>query len=162
MRCLLKLSLAIMAAVSAGAPQVGAATYLPLNRQRIVPLAGGEVWRRLHDFLQDQGFAVTSESRTEGVIDAARATTGRAGFTGFAQCSPHLFWRTAQAKITLTIQLKAADDGTRVLVNTGFLEQGRPGRKGVPSLSCTSNGVLETAVLGVAAGQPMESAVVPQ
>ena len=139
----------------------GAATYLPVNHERVVPLASSEVWRR-HEFLQDQGFAVTSQAQAAGVMDASRSTSGRAGFTGFAQCDAHLFWRTAQAKITLTVQVKPVEEGTRVIVNTGFLELGRAGRKGAPSLPCTSNGVLETAVLGVASGQPMESAVAPQ
>ena len=154
---------AVVVAVFATPPSMrAAAIYLPVNHERVVPLASAEVWRRLHDFLQAQGFAVTSQAREAGVIDASRATAGRSGFAGFAQCGAHLFWRTAQAKIAITIQVKPLDDETRVIVNAAFLELGRPGRKGTPSLPCASNGVLEAAVLNVASGQPMESAIVPQ
>ncbi len=135
--------------------------YLPVNHQRVVPLPSQEVWRRVHDFLQDQGVSVVREDRAGGVIDARRSTPGRSALSGLAECSPKLFFKTDRAVLELTVLVRPVDDGTRVTVNAAFLELGRPGRRGTPGHACTSNGVLEAAVLDIASGQPMESAVVP-
>ena len=153
------LAFALAAAGAAGAETPG---YLSINHQRIVAASTGDVWTRLHDFLRDEGFAVTAESYAGGSIDAVRATPGKAGFGRFAICAPRLFWRTAQARLELTILLAPQPDGTRVKADAAFLDVGHPNRRGRPSFTCTSTGVLETAVLDVAGGQPMEAAVIPR
>ena len=151
--------LAVLAAVLCGGAAPG---YLPVNHQAVVAAPSPEVWRRVHDFLQDQGVAVVREDGPGGAIDARRSTPGRSGLTGIAACSPHLFFRTERAVLDLTVLVKPVEDGTRVTVNAAFLELGRPGRRGTPGHACTSTGVLEQAVLDVASGQPMEGAVVPR
>ncbi len=153
-----------LAAASVVAAPCGAATpgYLPVNHQAVVASPSLEVWRRVHDFLQDQGVAVVREDRLGGVIDARRATPGRAALTGVAECSPHLFFRTDHSLLDLTVVIKPVEDGAKITVNAAFLEVGRAGRRGALSHACTSTGVLEAALLGVASGQPMESAMVPR
>ena len=148
---------------SAGGPaRAEAPGYLPVNHQRVAPRPPAEVWDRVHAFLQDEGFAVTSENVRDGIIDASRASPGRAGLTGLADCNAHLFFRTAQVRTELTILIKPAYDGTKVTVNTAYFEVGKTTRKGARSFSCTGDGGLENAVLDAASGQPMEAAVIPR
>ena len=62
----------------------------------------------------------------------------------------------------LTILVKPGPDGARVTANAAFSQTLRSRRAGALTVACNSNGVLESAVLNVASGQPMEAAVVPQ
>lgn len=146
-------------AVSAEASEPG---YLPLNHQRIVPYAPADVWRRLHDFFEDQGIAVTSEDLKAGLIEASRTTKGRDSLHGLAECPQHMFWSPQSLETQLTVHVRPSDEGgTKVTADARFLEIGRPTKKGIPTFACVSTGVLEAAVLNVASGQPMQSAVVP-
>jgi len=145
-------------ATSTFAADVG---YAPVNRQRLVPLSPSEVWGRVHDFLQDQGFDVIKEDQTAGLIDTRRQTPRKGGLAHIADCPSKLFWATQHEVTDLSILIKPAPGGSRVTVNTGFFRAGKPGQKGLPELTCVSTGVLEAAILDVADGQPMEAAVIP-
>jgi hypothetical protein len=143
--------------------QAADVAFMPINHQRIVPSAtAGDVWRRMHDFLQDQGYAVTREDLVAGTIDAQRSIQGQGSFRGLAQCPSKLFWHPQREVTNLTVLIKPATEGVKVTANAAFVQAEPTKKKGALSLSCTSTGVLERAVLDVAAGQPMESAVVPQ
>jgi hypothetical protein len=135
--------------------------YAPINRQRIVSLTPPEVWGRVHDFLQDQGFDVVREDQAVGLIESRRMTPKKGGLAHIADCPSKLFWATGHEVTDLNIVIKPASGGSRVTVNAAFLRAGKPGGKGLPELACVSQGVLEAAVLDVAAGQPMEAAVIP-
>jgi hypothetical protein len=152
----------LLAAVLIALPAYGADVgFIPINHSRFSPLPPTEVWTRLHDFLQNQGFDVTKEDQAGGIIESRRQTGKSGGLKSFADCPSKLFWSPKHEVIDLNIILKPATDGTRVIVKAAFLQAGAPGKKGVPSLACVSQGVLEAAVLEVAAGQPMEAAVIP-
>jgi hypothetical protein len=154
----LALTAVALVAVPALAADVG---YMQVNRQRIVPLAPADVWGRVHDFLQDQGFDVVREDKASGLIESRRMTPKKGALARFADCPSKLFW-SAQHEVTdLNIIIKPASDGSRVTVNAAFFQAGKAGKKGTPDLSCVSQGVLEAAVLDVASGQPMEAAVIP-
>ena len=138
--------------------------YTAVNHQRVVPLAAEDVWRRLHAFLQDQGIAVVSEDVAAGTIDARQASSGRGLLASYADCGGsfdpmHTLQRQA---LDLTILVKPGPDGARVTANAAFTQTLRSRRAGALTVACNSNGVLESAVLNVASGQPMEAAVVPQ
>ncbi len=148
----------LVAATSSLAADVG---YAPLNHQRVVPLSPSDVWGRVHDFLQDQGFDVIKEDQAAGLIESRRMTPKKGGLAHIADCPSKLFWATQHEVTDLNIIIKPAPEGSRVTVNAAFLRAGKPGSKGLPELSCVSQGVLEAAVLDVASGQPMEAAVIP-
>jgi hypothetical protein len=135
--------------------------FAPVNHQRVVPLSPADVWVRVHDFLQDEGFDVVKEDQATGMIESRRLTPKKGAIAHFADCPSKLFWSTRHEVTDLNIIIKPAQDGSRVTVNAAFLEAGKPGKKGLPELACVSQGVLEGAVLDVAGGQPMEAAVVP-
>ncbi len=135
--------------------------FVPINHQRVVSLSPTEVWGRVHDFLQDQGFDVVKEDQTSGVIESRRLTPKTGALAHLADCPSKLFWSTQHQVTDLNIIIKPAPDGARVTVKAAFLEAGKPGKKGLPELACVSQGVLESAVLDVADGQPMEAAVIP-
>jgi hypothetical protein len=135
--------------------------YVPINHQRVVSLSPSEVWSRVHDFLQDQGFDVVKEDQASGMIESRRLTPKKGALEHFADCPSKLFWSTQHQVTDLNIVIKPAQDGARVTVKAGFLEAGKPGKKGLPEIACVSQGVLESAVLDVADGQPMEAAVIP-
>ncbi|MHB8286232.1 MAG: hypothetical protein ACYDD1_16365 [Caulobacteraceae bacterium] len=143
--------------------QAADVAFVPINHQRIVPGATSmEVWHRVHDFLQDQGYAVSREDVTAGTIDSQRSVLGTGTFKGLAECRSKLFWHPQREIASLTIIIKPATDGTKVTANASFVQAEQNKKKGALSLDCTTSGVLERAVLDVAAGQPMESAIVPQ
>jgi uncharacterized lipoprotein len=143
--------------------QAADVAFVPINHQRIVPsTTTTEVWRRVHDFLQDQGYAVSREDAVAGTIDSQRSVRGSGSFKGLAECRSKLFWRPERETASLTIIIKPATDGTKVTANASFVQAEQNKKKGALSLDCTTSGVLERAVLDVAAGQPMESAIVPQ
>ena len=152
------LTLLLVFAAPASAAEVG---YMPINYQRIVPMTTDEVWRREHAFLQDQGIAVVHEDLAAGIIDAQRSSAGTGSFKGLADCRSKLFWRPDREITNLTVIVKPALDGAKVTANAAFLQTAKNKKKGLLSLDCVSQGVLEAAVLDVASGQPMESAVVP-
>jgi uncharacterized lipoprotein len=159
------LLLLALAAPASPASQVWAAdvAYVAVNHQRIIPATTpAEVWRRVHDFLQDQGYAISREDVTAGTIDSQRSVRGSGTFSGLAGCRSKLFWHPEREIASLTITIKPATDGTRVTANASFVQAEQNKKKGALSLDCTTSGVLERAVLDVAAGQPMESAIVPQ
>jgi hypothetical protein len=159
MKRLLVLTCSITAmAGSAIAADVG---YAPINHLRVVTLSPTEVWGRVHDFLQDQGFDIVREDKASGVIESRRQTPKKGGLAHIADCPSKIFWSTEHEVTDLNIVIKPAPDGSRVTVNADFFRAGKPGKKGLPELSCVSHGVLEGAVLDVASGQPMESAVIP-
>jgi len=145
-------------AASALAADVG---YAPINHQRVVQLSPSDVWGRVHDFLQDQGFDVVKEDQASGVIESRRLTPKKGALTHFADCPSKLLWSTQHEVTDLNIIIRPAADGARVTVNAAFLRAGKPGKKGLPELACVSQGVLEGVVLDVAGGQPMEAAVIP-
>jgi hypothetical protein len=159
MKRLLVLTCAI--ASIAGAALAADVGYAPINHQRIVPLSPSDVWGRVHDFLQNEGFDVVKEDQTSGMIESRRMTPRKGGLAHIADCPSKLFWSTQHEVTDLNILIKPATDGSRVTVNAAFLRAGKPGAKGLPELACVSQGVLEAAVLDVAAGQPMEAAVIP-
>ena len=138
--------------------------YTAVNHQRVVPLATADVWRRLHSFLQDQGIAVVSEDATAGVIDARQASSGKGLLASYADCGGgfDLMHTLQRQTLDLTILVKPAPDGAKVTANAAFSQTLRSRRAGALTVACNSNGVLESAVLNVASGQPMEAAVVPQ
>lgn len=146
----------------AAAAQAADIVFMPINHQRIVPTTTTEVWRRVHDFLQDQGYAVSREDLVAGTIDSSRSVRGSGSFKGLAECRSKLFWHPEREIANLTILIKPAMDGAKVTANASFIQAEQNKKKGALSLDCTSSGVLERAVLDVAAGQPMESAIVPQ
>jgi uncharacterized lipoprotein len=161
----MKWTLMLILAIAAPAQAAHAAdvAFVAINHQRIVPSTSPtEVWRRLHDFLQDQGYAVSREDVTAGSIDSQRSVLGTGTFKGLAECRAKLFWHPQREVANLTILIKPAADGTRVTANASFVQAEQNKKKGALSLDCTSTGVLERAVLDVAAGQPMESAIIPQ
>jgi hypothetical protein len=145
----------------AGPSLAGDVGYAPINHQRVVLLSPSEVWSRVHDFLQDQGFNVVKEDQASGLIESRRMTPKKGALNGFADCPSKLFWSTQHQVTDLNIIIKPATDGSRVTVNAAFFEAGKAGKKGLPELACVSQGVLESAVLDVASGQPMEAAVIP-
>jgi len=159
----LRLALVLTAVVVLASPPSFAADvgYAPINHLRVVTLSPAEVWGRVHDFLQDQGFDVVREDQTSGVIESRRQTAKKGGLAHIADCPSKLFWATQHEVTDLNIIIKPAPNGSRVTVNAAFFRAGKPGQKGLPELSCVSHGVLEAAVLDVAAGQPMEAAVIP-
>ncbi len=135
--------------------------YLPVNHQRIVAASHAEVWRRLHAFLRDEGLVINHEDVGAGTIDAQRSALGAGSFRGLADCPPRLLWRFQHEMTDLTISVEPDDDGAKVTAHAAFTQTARPSKKGLLSRSCVSQGVLERAVLDVASGQPMESAIVP-
>jgi len=135
--------------------------FSPINHQRIVSFSPSEVWSRVHDFLQNQGFEVVREDQAAGLIESRRLTPAKGALNGFADCPSKLFWSAQHTVTDLNIVIRPAAEGARVTVNAAFLKAGKPGKKGLPELSCVSQGVLEAAVLDVASGQPMEAAVIP-
>jgi hypothetical protein len=149
---------ALLAATAARAADVA---YMPVNHQRLVQLSPAEVWSRVHDFLQDQGFEVVREDQASGMIDSRRQGPKTGAFAGLADCPTKLFWSPQHEVADLNIAIKPATDGARITVNAAFLQVGKPGKKGTADLACFSQGVLERAVMDVAAGQPMEAAVIP-
>jgi hypothetical protein len=149
----------VLIALPARGADVG---FIPINHSRFSPLPPTEVWSRLHDFIQNQGFDVTKEDQSSGIIESRRQTGKSGGLKSFADCPTKLFWSPKHEVIDLNILLKPTTDGTRVIVNAAFLQTGAPGKKGAPSLACVSQGVLESAVLDVANGQPMEAAIIPR
>jgi len=156
--CAITACAVITIAASALAADVG---YAPINHLRVVTLSPPEVWGRVHDFLQDEGFDVVREDKTSGVIESRRMTPKKGGLAHIADCPSKMFWATQHEVTDLNIIIKPVPDGSRVTVNAAFFRAGKPGQKGLPALSCVSHGVLEGAVLDVAAGQPMEAAVIP-
>ena len=138
--------------------------YTAVNHQRVVQLATADVWRRLHAFLQDQGIAVVSEDVAAGVIDARQASSGKGLLASYADCGGgfDLMHTLQRQTMDLTIMVKPAPDGAQVTANAAFSQTLRSRRAGSLTVACNSNGVLESAVLNVASGQPMEAAVVPQ
>jgi len=154
--------LVLAAALGAASPTVAADVgYAPINHQRLVQLSPAEVWSRVHDFLQDQGFDVVKEDQASGMIESRRLTPKKGALTGLADCPSKLFWSTRHEVTDLNIIIKPAPDGSKVTVDAAFLRAGKPNSKGLPELACVSQGVLEAAVLDVASGQPMEAAVIP-
>ncbi len=138
--------------------------YTALNHQRVVPLAAADVWRRLHAFLQDQGIAVVSEDVAAGTIDARQASSGKGLLASYADCGGgfDLMHTLQRQTMDLTIRIRPAPDGAQVTANAAFTQTLRSRRAGALTVACNSNGVLESAVLNVASGQPMEAAVIPQ
>ena len=138
--------------------------YTALNHQRVVPLAAPDVWRRLHAFLQDQGISVVSEDVAAGTIDARQAVAGKGLLASYADCGGgfDLMHTLQRQTLDLTILVKQAPDGARVTANAAFSQTLRSRRAGALTVACNSNGVLESAVLNVASGQPMEAAVIPR
>ncbi len=159
MRRLLVLTVGMLAI--AGSSVAADVSYAPINHQRVVQLSPSDVWARVHDFLQDQGFDVVKEDQASGIIESRRLTPKKGGLTHLADCPSKLFWSTQHEVTDLNVIIKPAPDGSRVTVNAAFLRAGKPGSKGLPELACVSQGVLEGAVLDVAGGQPMEAAVIP-
>ena len=138
--------------------------YSAVNHQRVVPLAAADVWRRLHAFLQDHGIPVVSEDISAGTIDARQAAPGKALLASYADCGGgfDLMHTLQRQTLALTILVKPTPDGARVTANAAFSQTLRSRRAGALTVACSSNGVLESAVLNVASGQPMEAAVIPQ
>ena len=135
---------------------------MPVNHQRIVPLATADVWTRVHHFLQDEGIAVESENTAAGIIDAGRASDLHGTLTGLADCGNELLHPMRRQNLRLTVLIKPQGDGAKVTVNAAFSETLASRRTGTLTVACPSTGVLEAAVLSVASGQPMEAAVIPR
>jgi uncharacterized lipoprotein len=139
------------------------APYTAVNHQEVVPLAAADVWRRVHAFLQDQGFRVTSEDGQAGLIDARQESASKGLLTLYAECGGGGLLQTLQRQtVDLTVRIRPAEDGAQVTANAAFSQTLRSRRAGAVTVACTSKGVLENAVLQVASGQPMEAAVVPR
>ena len=138
--------------------------YTAVNHQRVVPLAASDVWRRLHAFLQDQGISVVSEDVAAGTIDARQDTPGKGLLSSYADCGGgfDLMHTLQHQTLDLTILVKPGPDGSRVTANAAFSQTLRSRRAGALTVACNSSGVLESAVLNVASGQPMEAAVIPR
>lgn len=138
--------------------------YVAVNHQRVVALAAPDVWRRLHAFLQDQGIAVVSEDLAAGTIDARQAASGKGLLASYADCGGgvDLLHTLQRQTMDLTIRVRPDPDGAQVTANAAFSQTLRSRRAGALTVACNSNGVLESAVLNVASGQPMEAAVVPR
>ena len=137
--------------------------FVALNHRVITPLASADVWRRLHAFLHDEGIPVISEDAQAGIIDARQAVAGRGLLASYADCGGVDLLHTMQRQtVDLTIRVRSAPDGAEVTANAAFSQTLRSRRAGALTVACSSNGVLEAAVLSVASGQPMEAAVIPQ
>ena len=138
--------------------------YTAVNHQRFVPLTSGEVWRREHAFLQDEGISVVSEDAAFGLIDARQAVSGKGLLSAYADCGERLdlLHPLQRQTLNLTIRIVPTPDGAQVVANATFSQTLRDRRSGALTVACRSNGVLEDAVLNVASGQPMEAATVPQ
>jgi hypothetical protein len=140
--------------------------YVAVNHQRVVSLASTDVWRRVHQFLADEGISVTSEDIAAGIIDAERSANGRGSLTGLADCGERPLHSTHRQTLKLTILVKTAPEGAQVTANAAFTEtlaSTLPPRKTAAlTVACPSTGVLEAAVLDVASGQPMETPIIPR
>jgi len=136
-----------------------------VNHQRIVPLASTDVWKRLHQFLQDEGISVKAEDVGAGIIDAERSAAGRGTLTGLATCGSRPLHSAHRQTLKLTILVKPVPDGAQVTANAAFSETlgSLTSQKAAAlTVECPSTGVLEAAVLDVASGQPMETAIIPR
>ena len=155
------LSLAALAALDGCADRP---VYTAVNHQRVVQLGTADVWRRLHAFLQDQGMAIVSEDASAGLIDARQASMAKGLLASYADCGGGFDPMHALQRQTLdlTILVKPAPEGAQVTANAAFSQTLRSRRAGSLTVACNSNGVLESAVLDVASGQPMEAAVIPR
>jgi hypothetical protein len=134
---------------------------IPVNHQRIVPLAAADVWRRVHQFLADQGISVVSEDLKAGLIDASRSAATPGGLTGLAQCGSQPLHPMRRQTLNLTVLIRPVPEGAEVTANAAFSET-LASRRTSLTVACTSTGVLESAVLAVSGGQPMEAAVIPR
>jgi hypothetical protein len=137
--------------------------YTAVNHQRLVPLAAADVWRRLHSFLQDQGIHVVSEDAAAGLIDARQESAAKGLLASYADCGATggLLRTMERQTLNLTIRIRPAADGAEVTANAAFSQTLHARHAGAVTVTCTSKGVLESAVLEVASGQPMEAAVIP-
>jgi hypothetical protein len=137
---------------------------VPVNHQRIVPLASADVWKRVHQFLADEGISVSSEDMAAGIIDAERSASGKGTLTGLATCGsqPLPFQPLRKQTLKLTVLVKPVSDGAQVTANAAFTETLASRHTGALTVACPSTGVLEAAVLSVASGQPMEAAIIPR
>ena len=138
--------------------------YVAVNHQRLVPLAAPDVWRRLHEFLQDQGIHVVTDDIAAGIIDARQEVAGKGLLASYADCGGqggplHPLQRQT---LDLTVRVKAEPDVSEVRADPAFSQTLRARRAGALTVACVSNGLLENAVLNVASGQPMEAAVIPR
>ncbi len=139
------------------------AVYTAVNHQRVVTLNTVDVWRRLHAFLQDQGISVVSEDPGAGIIDARQTAQGHGLLASYATCGGSDLLHTLQRQtMDLAIRVTPVPDGAQVTANAAFSQTLRSRRSGALTVACSSNGVIEAAVLNVASGQPMEAAPIPQ
>jgi hypothetical protein len=140
--------------------------YVAVNHQRVVSLASTDVWKRVHQFLADENISVTSEDIAAGIIDAERSVNGRGSLTGLANCGEKPLHSANRQTLKLTILVKSAPEGAQVTANAAFTETLASMFSHQPAaaltVACPSTGVLEAAVLDVASGQPMETAIIPQ
>jgi hypothetical protein len=153
-------AIAAAALTSCAAPP----SYTAVNHQEVAPLAAADVWRRIHAFLQDQGFRVVTEDATAGLIDAHQESAAKGLLASYADCGGGggLLHPMERQTIDLTVRVKPVDAGAEVTANAAFSQTLRARRAGAVTVACTSKGVLENAILEVATGQPMEAAVVPR
>jgi hypothetical protein len=162
MRCGAMLALSAAALAACARPPA----YTAVNHQRVVPLAVADVWKRLHDFLQDEGIPVVSEDPAAGIIDARQAEMGKGLLTSYADCggagADSLLHPMQRQTMDLTIMVKPAPEGSQVTANAAFSQTLRSHHAGALTVACDSKGVVEAAVLNVASGQPMEAAVIPR
>jgi uncharacterized lipoprotein len=161
------ITLAALACAAAACVLDGCASPAPpftaVNHQEVVPLAAPDVWRRVHAFLQDQGFRVTSEDLQAGIIDARQESPTKGLLPLYAECGGGGLLQTLQRQTAdLTVRIRPVADGAQVTANAAFSQTLTARRAGAVTVACSSKGVLENAVLQVASGQPMEAAVVPR
>jgi hypothetical protein len=141
--------------------------FVPVNHQRVVPLASTDVWKRVHQFLADENISVTSEDIASGIIDAERSVNGRGSLTGLANCGARPMHSANRQTLKLTILVKTAPEGAQITANAAFTETlagvfASHQAAAALTVECPSTGVLEAAVLDVAGGQPMEAAIIPR
>ncbi len=140
------------------------APFTAVNHQRVVTLSTVDVWRRLHAFLQDQGIAVVAEDPGAGIIDARQSTPSHGLLASYATCGGgDLLHALQRQTMDLAIRVIPVPDGAQVTAHAAFTQTLSSRRHaGALTVACSSNGVIESAVLNVAAGQPMEAAPIPQ
>lgn len=108
------------------------------------------IWERAVNFFAERNLSIKTIEKASGIIAADRTITApTTGIEGFADCGKAPLMIPTSQTIDLNLFVRTLPNGnTTVTVNAQFTETRRFGQYPPVTVSCTSTGKIEQAILG--------------
>ncbi len=155
MKKIIKAATAVAGLACLSACATAPATY-SVNNSRVVPEGKDVVWERVVEYFASNNLSIKTIEKDSGLIAAERMIgTPRQGgdLAGWASCGSSALEIAVAQSVDLNVFVRPASGGTNVTVNTNFTERRQMGQYPATTVTCNSNGKLETRLLDAASGR---------